>query len=317
VEELMSRLKSLQGDFSKYIPDLNNKVTALQKQVDTMDAAGHHRFGSSPSKPFIERLKENDQIARLISDHRGRAVTNLEGKDVAELLERKTTITSAAVGASTSGVLQIDRIPGITPEARQTLRVRDLLPARPTTMQVVDFVKVNTPMAIASPQVEATDKAQNTVTFSSVSEKVRTIATWIPATKQILADFTELNGFLTSTLPYYVDLEEELQLLSGDGTGENLHGLIPQSSAFNTSLLSGSAGWQRLDIIGRAVQQIAAAKELDPSFVVLHPNDYWSIRLTKDSFGRYILGDPQMPVVRPQIFGLDLVAKVLGHSGYF
>ena len=230
--------------------------------------------------------------------------------------DRKTTITSSAVGVATTGVLQIDRIPGITLEARQTLTVRDLLSARPTTMQVVDFVKVNTPMANASPQVEGSAKAENAVTFSSVSEKVRTIATWIPASKQILDDFTELMGFINSTLPYYVNLAEELQLLSGDNTGENLHGLITQAAAFSTGLLSSSKGWNKIDIVGRAIQQITAAKELDPTFVVLHPNDWWEMRLTKDGFGRYILGDPQTNV-RPSLFGLDVVYTTSIANGTF
>lgn len=51
--------------------------------------------------------------------------------------------------------------------------------------------------------------------------------------KRILDDMTELAGFIQSSMPYYVNLAEELQLLSGDGTGENLHGLIRQATMFS------------------------------------------------------------------------------------
>ena len=34
------------------------------------------------------------------------------------------------------------------------------------------------------------------------------------------------------------------------------------------------------------------SKEIDPTFVILNTNDWWALALTKDSFGRYILGDP-------------------------
>ena len=294
-----------------------SKITALQAQADAIDVKLAERKAADVPQPgVLEVLQANDSVNRLMKDRSGRAVITLEGKHVRELMGRKTTITSSAVGVATTGVLQIDRIPGITLEARQTLTVRDLLSARPTTMQVVDFVKVNTPMAIASPQVEGSAKAENAVTFSSVSEKVRTIATWIPASKQILDDFTELMGFINSTLPFYVNLAEELQLLSGDNTGENLHGLITQAAAFSTGLLSSSKGWNKIDIVGRAVQQITAAKELDPTFVILHPNDWWEMRLTKDGFGRYILGDPQTNV-RPSLFGLDVVYTTSIANGTF
>ena len=293
------------------------KITALQTQSDAIDVRLAERKAAEVPQPgVLEVLQANDSVNRLMKDRGGRAVVTLEGKHVRELMGRKTTITSSAVGVATTGVLQIDRIAGITAEARQVLTVRDLLYARPTTMQVVDFVKVNAPMAIASPQVEASAKAENTVTFNSVSEKVRTIATWIPASKQILDDFTELMGFINSTLPYYVNLAEEIQLLSGDNTGENLHGLITQAAAFNTGLLSSSKGWNKIDIVGRAVQQITGAKELDPTFIVLHPNDWWEMRLTKDGFGRYILGDPQTNA-RPSLFGLDVVYTTSIANGTF
>jgi HK97 family phage major capsid protein len=232
------------------------------------------------------------------------------------LFERKTTITDVAVGTAVSGVLQIGRLPDITMEPRQQLTIRDLLTATPTTFQVVDFVKVLAPMAIASPVAEASTKPENAVTFTTVSERAKTIATWIPATRQVLDDFSELMTFIRTMMPYYVNLAEEQQILSGDGTGENLHGLIPQASAFTTGLLDATAGWNKIDIIGRAIQQITAAKELMPTFCVMHPNDWWDIRLTKDGFGRYILGNPQqgslttagMGITNPtqNIFGLSV-----------
>ncbi len=329
IEKQLAELKAeLSAHFAKAAEEQKNTgtmalstketVEALQKQVDALDIklADKHAQEVQQGSSLEKTIKECESLQRLMKDRRGSAVIQLKAPDIRELMERKTTITSSAVGVSTTGVLQIDRIPGITMEARQVLKVRDLLNAAPTTMQVVDFVKVNTPMAIASPVVEASAKPENAVTFTSISEKVRTIATWIPATKQILDDFTELNSFINSTLPYYVNLEEELQLLSGDNTGENLHGLITQASAFSTGLLSATAGWNKIDIVGRAIQQITAAKELDPTFIVMHPNDWFGIRLTKDGFGRYILGDPQTNVT-PSLFGLTVVYTTSISNGTF
>src|SRR5258708_31429068 len=110
-------------------------------------------------------------------------------------------------------------------------------------MAGVDFVKVTTAMTIASPVAEASTKPENAVVFTASSEKIRTIATWIPATKQILDDFTKLASFLQTSLTYYVNLEEEIQLLSGDNTCENLHGLFTQATAFQNSLLYPTPGW--------------------------------------------------------------------------
>src|SRR5262249_45589164 len=128
-------------------------------------------------------------------------------------------------------------------------------------------------------------------------------------------DMTELSGFLETGLAYYVNLYEEQQMLTGTGSGVELHGLIPQATAFNTGLVTGT--WNRIDIIGRAIQQIATAKEIPPTFLVVHPADFWSIRLTKDSQGRYILGDPMGPVTQQDLFGLTPIVTTTIGSGKF
>jgi HK97 family phage major capsid protein len=342
METLETKLSALQAELKTYfdkaaeekktygtmLETTKTAVENLQKQVDAIDVKLAQRtIQDNTQGGLMKTVQESESVQRLMRDRKGSAVIQLKGREVMELMGRKSIISGTTsgtqggdtllpVGSATTGVLQIDRIAGITQEARQVLTIRDLLPARPTTMQVVDFVKVTTPLGIASPVPEASTKPENALQFQSVSEKVRLIATWIPATKQVLDDFTELMGFLQSSLPYYVNLEEELQLLAGDNTGENLHGLLTQAQAFNTGLLHASSGWNKIDVVGKAIQQINAAKEIDPTFVVMHTNDWWDIRLTKDSFGRYILGDPQI-IARPNLFGLDVVYTTSIPNGSF
>jgi HK97 family phage major capsid protein len=310
--------------------EIKSSYGKLQRQVDAID----HKMSTVPAggaeaqPSYAKALEESDEIQRILKNKRGSASIRFSGKYAHEILQRKSVITETVsgsigsdtgtpVGVATTGVLQIQRIPGITMEARQTLKIRDVLYARPTTFAVVDFVKVSTPMSIASPVAEGSLKPENQMNLSSSSERVKTIATWIPASRQILDDMPELMGFLDSSLGYYVNLEEELQLLSGDNSGEDLHGIIPQAAAFNSGLLPSAAkGWTKIDVIATAIRQIDAAKELSPTFVVVHTNDWWDIRLTKDGFGRYILGDPQS-TVRPSIFGLDVVPTTSIAQGTF
>ncbi len=299
------------------LEETKNQIEKLQKQVDAIDMKLAERQVATPQHKSIEdTLKENESLSKLMRDKSGTAVISFSGKQVADLMERKTTMTETAFGFATTGVLQIDRIPGVTIEARQMLTVRDLLFARPTTMSVVDFVKVSTPPSKASPIAEASEKFQNQTVFASASERIRTIATWIPGTKQLLDDLPELLGYLQTALPYYVNLAEETELLSGDASGEHLHGLITQAASFTTGLLPNS-GWNRIDVIGRAVQQIAASNEIPPTFFLLNTNDWWNVRLTKDQFGRYILGDPQTTGNNIKVFGLDMVPTTSIAQGTF
>jgi HK97 family phage major capsid protein len=314
VEAMVAEIKS---EIIGKIGEGDTRFKQLQVQVDGIDAklADRHVAQGCKAKSLRSILSENESFSRLLHDKKGSARIALDGDEAAALLERKSTITSAGY-APTSGVLTIDRTPEITLEPRQVLRMRNVLTARPTTAQYVDFIKVLSPMSKASPAAEGTLKMENAVTFLPVMQKVCTLATWIPASKQILDDLGELAAFLESTLRYYVDLEEEAQILSGDNTAENYHGLISQATAFDTSLLSAGQGWNEIDIIGRAIEQLGIAKEITPTFVTLNPRNWANMRLLKDAFGRYILGSPQANVA-PALFNLNVVETTSIAAGTF
>lgn len=300
--------------------EVKTKITALQAQLDALDVklAERHNADNPPVETLADFLKKDDGLHDFMRKKRGNYVIEFDAKQTAQLWERKTAITDAVVGYPTVGVLGAERIPGIVSAARRQFTVRNVLSARPTTQPLIYFVRVNSDVAQASPQQgEGHTKLENALTFTAVSEQVRTIATWIPASKQVLEDFEELLGFLETSLPYAVDLREEQQLLSGSGSGEDLNGLITQATAFDTALLPLSGSYNRIDVIGRAIQQITAADEIQPTFIVLNPVDWWAIRLTKDSQGRYILGDPMGPVSRTDLFGLTPIVTNSVASGTF
>src|SRR5437867_13250770 len=90
-------------------------VFEMQQQLDALDVKLAERYvAANPPQGLETLLNENDQIQRIMRDKKGVAYITLP----ANILERKTTITQAAVGSATSGVLLPERIPGITPEAR-------------------------------------------------------------------------------------------------------------------------------------------------------------------------------------------------------
>lgn len=281
------------------------KLEKMQVQLDAQEqarVAGERAVADQ--RTLMDDIIESESLQKLLKDKQGTG--RLEMKSYKPGGLKTVLVEGTAASFATTGVLPIDRIPGMTIEARQKLKIRALFTSRPTTQALVDFVKVTTAPTSASPTVEATTKPEGTAVFASQSERIRLIATTIPATKQILDDMEELQAYLLTALPYYVDLTEEKQVLSGDNIGEDLHGIIPQASAFLTGNLSTSKGWTFIDIVARAIQQIDAANEIPAEWIVLNTNDYWTLRLTKDSYGRYLLGDPMSPFP-PKIWGLDMV----------
>jgi|YNPMSStandDraft_1061717.scaffolds.fasta_scaffold08634_4 HK97 family phage major capsid protein len=311
LQQLHAELKSFMGRYGR-------KVSELEKRLDTWEVESQRPgvpVGGTKTADLAHRIWTSDEFERLRKTGRGQVFMKFEDVSLANL-ETRAVISSSAVGSGTSGVLMPQRVPGIVPAARRRLFVRDLLTVFPAQSNAVDFVRVDSDIQKASPQVEASAKYENALTFTTETAPVRTIATWIPATRQVLEDFSSLEAFIRGSLTYAVMLEEENQILSGSGTGENLNGLITQATPFNTGLLSASDGWEKVDILARAVQQVHGANEVEPDFVVLHPNDWWDIRLTKSNDGEYLIAPPTRE--GPDIlFGLRVITTTALTPGVF
>ena len=300
----ISNLGTAHSDTVRRITELSQQLGQVQQQIDAVDRRTQEQ-AAHQSRSGAIRLAGNESIERLVRDKRGTAVLHVPTQD---LLEVRTTITSAGIS------VQPQRMSGIVDEARRELRIRDLLTSIPTTSNAVEYVQVSAHTKAAAPQAEGAVKAEDEITFSLQTVPVRTIATWIPATKQVLDDVAGLQAYVESALRYALDEEFEDQLLLGSGVGQNLNGLFTQAQSFDTNLLGTT--WDYTDVLGRAIQQIASANEVQPSFVVVAPRDAWNLRLAKDANGQYIFGAPS--VGGPDnIFGLSMVVSTAMTAGQF
>lgn len=166
---------------------------------------------------------------------------------------------------------------------------------------------------MAAPVAEAAAKPQSDLSLDLVDTPVRTIAHWIKASNQVLADIPQLQSYIDGRIRYGLEYVEEQELLAGDGTGQHLLGLIPQATAFDTSLLK--ADDQQVDVLRRAILQVRIA-EYAASAIVLNPIDWANIETLKDSNGRYLFGDPGSSL-QPNMWRLPVVDTNAMPAGKF
>ena len=216
----------------------------------------------------------------------------------------------------------IQRDPIVTPPTR-TKRVRDLFPARTTSAAVIEyfrqigFTSVNNPTTNSASMVaeRATGNAafglkpQSTFSFVGEQAPVRTLAHWEAAHRNVLADEPQLRSIIDNELMYGLRLREDQQILTGAGTGEDLTGIL-NTSGIQTYAWSDGATSPVADTKADAIRRAATLAYLayyEPTGIVLHPNDWEDIELTKDTNGQYLVavsvamgGEPRvwrMPVV--------------------
>lgn len=223
-------------------------------------------------------------------------------------------ITSAPGGESAGDLVVTQRLPGIVSAPDRVLTIRDLIMPGRTTSNAIEYVKEKLFTNSAAPVAENTLKPESNMTFEMATANVRTLAHWVLATKQILDDAPQLASYIDGRLRYGLSYVEDEQLLLGDGTGQNLYGLMPQATAYNHSGLS-KAGDTRIDILRHAILQTRLA-EYRASGIVLHPADWEAIELTKTDDNAYVFANPTNQT-QPRLWGLPVVETTAMPEGEF
>jgi len=219
-------------------------------------------------------------------------------------LEIKNTVTNA-IGNTFS-----DRKPGIVGGALRNLTLESLLTSLPTTSNAVDYVRENVFTNAAAETTEGIAKPESSVTTTAVTEPVATVAHWIKISRQLANDNAALADYINLRMAYGVDLRVENQIIAGNGTAPNMSGFTKSGNftahGYTAAALTGAGLLNnRFDLIGKILGDCWAA-DYPADTIMLNPADWWTMRLSKDSQNRYLLGDPGQDVM-PTLFGTRVV----------
>lgn len=278
-------------------------MNEAKARLDEMDQKMARRGGGDDRQMTAgERLVEDEGFKAFAGQTRPRGRHIVEVKDISSL----TTDAAGSVGT----MVRPDRAaPVDLPQRRLTIRA--LLAAGNTSSNAIEYDKEKGFTNNAAPVAEGTLKPQSEIQYVEDTAPVRTIAHWMRASVQILADAPGLRSMIDNRLRYGLAYAEEAQLLNGSGTGQNLEGLVTVASAFAAP--GGLVAGQMIDTVRLGMLQVALA-EYPPNGIVLNPIDWAFIEMMKDGQGRYLIGNPQgtlsptlwnLPVVPTQAMGED------------
>lgn len=201
-------------------------------------------------------------------------------------------------------LIRNERRPGILAQPDLPLTIRNILAGGRTSSNMVEYVKEGTHTNNAGPQYspaspsnvfDGAKKNKSDLAYTLATAPVRTIAHYMKASKQILDDVPQLQSVINNRLLYFLALEEEEEILKGDGTAGQLLGIIPQATAYDTSL--NVSGDSKIDKIRHAILQVSLSRYMATN-VVLHPKDWHDIELTKtgegtsSNTGSYLMSNP-------------------------
>lgn len=271
---------------------------------------GPSGFGDTPGSR-VERKHASLEMLKSVS----KVTIPLDGGLGLGNCTPMAAITTTSVGSSTPGILTPDRVNQFVPLARQRLTLRDLLPSRAINSGVAEWVRENTAPSVGVQPAEGSPKAETSQSYSIASAKAVTLAAFIVASSQVLDDWPSLRRIIDNSLLYRLRLEEENRLLSGDGIGENINGLITQAQAYSGSYDSPSD--QRADRLRKAILELEEVSE-QADFIVLNPLDFALIQLQKSATeGHYIVQSPLGTLSAPVLWGRPVVVTNSIAAGSF
>lgn len=268
----------------------------LAARLLELEQKSARRPGDGPARKSVgEQFTDTADFKTLAE--KGRGVARMQVKAV-------TTINSGTTGTGAAGsAIRPDRLPGILVPAERPFTIRDLLAAGRTASNALEYVQETGFQNNAAPVAEMALKPQSDLALGVKTANVRTIAHWFAASKQVLDDVPALQSYIDARATYGLLFVEEQQLLAGDGTGQNLLGLLPQATPFSAGLRK--TGDTKIDTIRRAILQVRIA-EFRASGIVMSPADWADIELMKDTTGGYIWSNPAINNGR-NLWGLPVV----------
>lgn len=271
----------------KKIDVLDNQLTDIQaalndriEKAENAIARGMGAAGDEESSSVGEMFASSDQYKEMIS---GRGY-NSKPMEIRSFFGDRLRNDISTAEFPSRGL----RVPGIVAPQDRDLRIRDLLDVASTTDGSIEYVEETGFTINAATVAERALKPESGLDFELRSVPIRTIAHWIRATRQVVADERQLANYIDNRLTYGLKVVEDAQLLYGTGGGTDLFGLMtnPRVQTYD-STADGEAGDTRIDAVRRAMTLVALA-EYPVSGVVLHPKDWEKIETAKGSDGHYL-----------------------------
>lgn len=202
-----------------------------------------------------------------------------------------TQATGGAEGAYKPLLTQVDT-DGVHPYRRQ-LTVADLFSQGTMTGNAVTYPVYGELEGGPNTVSEGGQKPQSHFPDPSWrTDTLKEVAVWWKITDDMAEDLPYVVSEINDNNDYAMSLKEEDQLLSGDGKGSNIDGLLNRTGV---QTIGDDDARTVADRIFHARTMINVSTGHSADALVISPNDYETLRLRKDANGQYYGGGYFLP----------------------
>lgn len=283
------------GDTIAFVKNALAEIEDIDRQMDGMKQTDDllTQIGQLNAKSGLQHVGGSDAIhAKSVGEYYVQSMQTA-GFDVKSAIahgyevECKANTDTNVEGAPSAGytpyLTQTDTEPA-RPYQRP-LVVADLFSAGAITGTVLQYpvfdeLEGNATMVEetgAAPQVHWKDPTWK-------QDKIGKVASFFGISEDMMDDLSWVIGEINDAAQYDLKLQEETQLLSGDGNENNLTGL------FNREIqtMDNKDGLSDADRLSKAALQITTTTNFQADAYVMNPLDFWKLTIAKDANGNYL-----------------------------
>lgn len=279
--------------------DAQMKLTGRLEQLETRSTDIEQKLAGRRGGGGDEQVKTLGQMVCESEDLKAFAAK--QGAKGTLRITVQNAITSA--GNSAGSLIVPQRDTEIVGLPKRQMTIRALLDVGRTTSNSVEYARLVTRTNNAAVVAENTQKAESNLVYEPRDAPVRTIAHWIPVSRNAMDDIPQLQGEIDGELRYGLDIVEENELLKGDGTGQHILGLVPEATAYSPAFAPSDE--TDIDTLRLVLLQVGLS-DYRADGIVLHPTRWARIELTKDGEQRYIFANV-IQLAGPQLWGRPVV----------
>lgn len=314
------RIKTLRTDVQKMVNDAKSMYADLEAKGDK--ATGEERTAlnaliddGQTKRTELERLERLDAADQYLNQpvdqpkarasggtpqakSWGQLVTEspeFKASDKASSTPRMDRVNVKAqygsTDASGGALLQTQHWPEIIDIPQRPQSILDMITIVQTASDAVEYAVMLTRSNNAAPVAEFTGgnfglKPESDYTWDLKTVNVRTIATWVAASRRILSDVPGLRSIVDVDLTTMLRVVLENEVINGAGTGEHFTGILSTSGILART--QGTAGSSPrgiaqdtvADTLRRAITDVML-QFYTPNGIVLNPTDAEAIDLQR------------------------------------
>lgn len=275
LEALKSELTTLVGKNDN--ADLKTAIAKLEGTIEGMKEA--KIVGEGTFKNI------GDAIFKAYSEN----IDKIKGNSGGVIdLNVKVAGTMTIGGNYSGGVIALTELEqGVTRIVRRAPFLRQIVNAGVTLSKYITYIEQANPDGGADMTGEGVLKNQadfDLVERQAVTQKV---TAFIKVSKEMIQDLPFMQREINTELMELVALKLDSQILSGDGIGNNLVGILQNAVAWTAGTFAVSVVLpNELDVLRVAIQQVEVAL-FQVNYIVMHPTDIAKFDVTKTSTGEY------------------------------